>query len=77
MTDATDRGDWERQKATSAADRLIDWMHDLFLAEPVAASAGAMLVVGALSGSGVAAFAGFVIAMLFASQLRARRERNL
>jgi hypothetical protein len=55
---------------------LIDGTHRLILAEPVAASAGVLLIVGALSDSGLAAIVSFVIAMLFASQLRARRERN-
>ena len=77
MTDVTNRGDWHPEKrSTSIADRLIDGTHRLILAEPVAASAGVLLIVGALSDSGLAAIVSFVIAMLFASQLRVRRERN-
>jgi hypothetical protein len=77
MTDMTNRGDWRPEKSTSLADRLIDGTLRLFLTEPVAASAGVLIIVAALSNSGLAGFVAFAIAMLFASQLRARYERDL
>jgi hypothetical protein len=77
MTDIPHRDDWRPEKPATPADRLIDGTLRLFLAEPVAASAGVLLVVSALSNSGLTGFAAFVISMIFASQLRARLERDL
>lgn len=73
MAGMTDRRDWHREISASIADRLIDGIVRLFVTEPVAASAGVLLVVGAISNSGLAAFLSFVIASLFAWQLQARR----
>lgn len=77
MSDTADRRPWSSGNARAPADRLIDGAHRLFVFEPVAAAAGVALVAGALSGSGLVGFIGFVVAMLFASQLRVRHERDL
>lgn len=76
MADMTGQGDWRPQKS-SPADRLIDGTLRLFLTQPVAASAGVLLVVAALSNSGLAGFIAFAIALLFASHLRRRYEGDL
>jgi hypothetical protein len=77
MADTTDHPGWPPRGSGSPADRLLDATLRLFVAQPVAASAGVLLVVAALSNSGLAGFVGFAIAMLFASHLRARYERDL
>jgi len=77
VSDTTERRRWHGEDSATPADRLIDWLTRLFIIEPIAASAGVLLIVGALSNSGAAGFVGFVIALLFASQLRKRHERDL
>ena len=77
MTDTTGRRDWHSGGSPSLADRLIDGTVRFFIAEPVSASVVVLFVVGGLTNSGLAAFTGWAIALLFASHLRRRYERDL